>query len=138
MSNSRFIDQNTVAEASWADMRKYLDGTVAALQFFYAAINGDFYRIRTQQFGGLSHQYDLMFSDIADKADFDDNFSISMAPVRRPNEQLDLVEKSSEIFYLGNGDVDKIETTSSGKKQIQQFNYTDDELTSITTTIVDA
>jgi hypothetical protein len=125
-----------IVDATWAGFKKYLDGTIAYLYFFSQATTNQ-YTITTEQHGGFKHQYVMLFTDVADKLDFDTNF-LPQQGTRRPYEQLAFTVKGSVITYLGGGDIDKIETTVGAKKTVQQFNYVGANLTGITTTIVDA
>ncbi len=126
-----------VVDTVWADFKKYLDGTIASL-YFYTQVYSDRYVIITEAHGGLRHQYTLPFTDVADKTDYDTNFAPEQ-PIRRPYEQnleLSFTNKESEIFYLVNGDIDRMEVTVGGQKKIDQFNYDiDGNLISITTTL---
>lgn len=130
------LQTGVIVDPTWAVFKQYIDGTIADL-YFYTLTFGDHYVITTDRHGGFRHQYTLMFVDAADKTDYDTNFAPDQ-DVRRPYEQLALTAKDSVISYLGSGDIDKIETIIGSKKKVDQYNYTLGELTSITTTIVEA
>jgi len=47
------------------------------------------------------------------------------------------IAKAATFFYTAGGDIDRIETTIGTKKKIEQFSYTDSDLTGLTVTIED-
>lgn len=129
------LKNDVVVDVTWADFKKYLDGTIASL-YFFTQIMDDRYLITTEAHGGFKHQYVLLFSALADKTDFETNFQPNQ-DTRQPNERLQFTEKNAAITYLPNGDIDKVETIVGSRKEIKQLNYSLGSLVSVTTTIVD-
>ena len=118
------LQNATIVDGSWAVFRDYLDGTLASL-YFYLQTYDDQYVITTEPLGGFRHRYTLPFTDSADKTDFDTNF-LPIQATRIPADQIGIAAKDSTITYLGNGNIDKIDTIIGDKTQTDQFSYTID------------
>jgi hypothetical protein len=68
-----FSQQLKFAHQSWSDFKKYIDGTFASLAFQFED-KSDYYKIITEQYGGIHQTYDLLKDSGADQTDFDNNF----------------------------------------------------------------
>ena len=65
---------------SWAEIRKYLDGTIASLAFQFDD-RGDFYTIVTEPYAGITLQYSIKKDNGLEQSDFENNYK-DLAPRR--------------------------------------------------------
>lgn len=89
MSFETFTIESRI-HTTWAEFKKYLDGTYATLAFtFYEG--SDYYTITTESYSGVAQRYDLLKDAGADQTDFETNFKT--LPLRDENS------KSSMVVY---------------------------------------
>lgn len=69
---------------TWAEFKKYLDGTYATLAFTFNE-STDFYTIITETYSGVAQRYELLKDAGADQTDFETNFKT--LPLRLENSK---------------------------------------------------